>query len=90
MTTAEQVNQNTLLPMHHQSPRPQSSLTPNANPSFDQHTPSRADVLVSGVSTWFDCIKEYAPVIGIFVATVSLVVTVIGIVVAAIITVLIK
>jgi len=62
----------------------------NANPFDDQHTTSRADAGVSGVSTWFTCIKEYAPVIGIFVATVSLVVTVIGIVVAAVITVAIK
>jgi len=90
MTAVEQVNRNTLLPMHHQPPRAQPSPTPNANPFDDQHAPSRADALVSGVSTWLTCIKEYAPIIGIFVATVSLVVTVIGIVVAAVITVVIK
>ena len=90
MTAAEQVNQNTLLPMHHQPPRAQVPPILNANPFDDQHTPSRADALVSVVSTWLSCIKDYAPIIGIFVATVSLVVTVIGIVVAAIITVLIK
>ncbi|KAH6859045.1 hypothetical protein BKA58DRAFT_52753 [Alternaria rosae] len=90
MTAAEQVNQNTLLPMHHQPPRAQPSPTLNANPFDEQHTLSRADALVSGVSTWFTCIKEYAPIIGIFVAIVTLVVTIIGIVVAAVITVAIK
>jgi len=90
MTAAEQVNQNTLLPMHHQPPRAQVPPILNANSFDDQHTISRAYAVVSGVSTWFTCIKEYAPVIGIFVATVSLVVTVIGIVVAAVITVVIK
>ena len=90
MTAAEQVNRNTLLPMHQQPPRAQPSPTINANPFDDQQTPSRADALVSGLSTWFTCIKEYAPIIGVFVATVSLVVTVIGIVVAAVITVVTK
>ena len=90
VTAVGQVNLDTLLPVYHRPQRAQTFPMLDPHPSNNRTMLSRAHATASGVRTWFTSIEEHIGFIGVAIAIVTLIVTIVGIVVAAVITVAVK
>jgi hypothetical protein len=91
-TAAEQVNMDTLLPTHFRPHHAHTFPSLDPRPSNNQTIPSRTnpDATAPSVKTRYTYVVKNAKVIGLVIAGVTLVVTIVGITVGVVTTIVVK